>query len=402
MTKKIYILAFFLILALAFQIYLTKQFYSVQYGVGLGESICNINELFNCDSVALSKYSNLFGVPNAVLGIFLNLALLIGLLGFSLNSGSNQEEEASSWLNFYYSLAVVNMGTSLVLAAISIFLIKKICIFCVVLYALSILTVTLTKVFLPQAQLSFLLFIKEKTFIALLVSIPLLGLFTHMVIKREYSPKNLELEIKATVNQWKESKELLSEELLSKKDGYVNALFVENQGGEHKIIEFADFLCSHCAAAHKSISFFIKTHKNVEFHFYAYPLDANCNPSMNKKYTGPGYTCTLAKAVYCAGKLSNRAKELHDEIFENQRFYAKTAQKENNSGLIKHLSEFLEIPVNEFETCITSSEAQEVIVKSTDLGKKARVSGTPTILFNGKKLSGGVNFMVLKKALESL
>jgi len=397
MTKKIYILGFFLIVALAFQIYLTKQFYSVQYGVGLGESICNINELFNCDSVALSKYSKVFGVPNAVLGIFLNIVLLIGLLGFSFNRGSASDEEESSWLNFYYTLSVVGLVTSLVLAAISIFAIKKICIFCATLYVLSILTVVFTKIFFPAARLSLSPFFSNKTFIGLVASVPLFGLFTHMVIKNEYSPKNMELEIKSAISQWQGGQKTISDE-----DTQIEALFVQNKGAKYRIVEFADFLCPHCATAHKSLSAFLKSYDNVEFHFYAYPLDANCNSAMDERYTGPGYTCSLAKGVYCAGSLKGKAKELHHHIFENQKSFALTAGKENNSGLIKRMAEFIDIPKGELETCVTAEETQEAIINATDLGKRVRVNGTPTVFFNGKKLPGGANFLMLKRALESL
>jgi uncharacterized membrane protein/protein-disulfide isomerase len=397
MTKKIYILAFFLILALAFQIYLTKQFYSVQYGVGLGESVCNINQLFNCDSVALSKYSNVFGIPNAVLGIFLNIALLIGLLGFSFNSGAESEQEKSNWLNFYFTLSIFSLITSLILAGITLFVIKKICIFCAALYVLSILTVVFTKVFFPEAQFSIAPFIKSKTLLGLLVSIPLFGGLTHLIIKNEYSPKSMEREINAALTQWKDSPTLVSES-----DTEIEALFVENKGAQHKIVEFADFLCPHCATAHQSLSSFLKTHENVEFHFYAYPLDANCNAAMDEKYSGLGYTCTLAKGVFCAGKLAQKAKEMHHEIFENQKSYAITAQSENNSGLVKRMSDFLGVSEADLESCVSSSEAQEVMLKSTKLGQKARVMGTPTIYLNGKKLPGGANFLMLKRAFESL
>ena len=397
MTKKIYLLGFFLVASLFLQLYLTKQFYSVQYGVGLGESICNINEFLNCDSVALSKYSKIFGVPNAVLGTFLNLILLIGLLGYAFNSGSQNKEEESSWLNFYFTLAVVSMGTSIVLAIISVIAIKKLCIFCAALYVLSILSVIFTKLLLPEARLSLAPFTQNKTFLILVAGIPVLGLFTHMIIKNEYSPKKMEKEIQAAIGQWEGAKELISED-----DMAVAALFVENKGAKYKIVEFADFLCPHCATAHKSLSSFSKAYKDVEFHFYPYPLDANCNAVMDKRYSGPGYTCTLAKGVYCAGKIAGKAKEMHHEIFENQRSYAETAQRKNNSGLIKRMAEHLEISENDLQNCVASEEAQNRLLESSKLGQKARVQGTPTVFFNGKKLSGGANFLVLKKAFESL
>ena len=397
MTKKIYLLALFLIISVCIQAYLTKQFYAVNYGSGLGESICNINELFNCDSVALSKYSKTLGVPNALLGLFLNLVLIIGLLGFSFQP-SLEDIRKSKWYGLFFTTSILSLIASLVLAFISFFIVKKICIFCSSLYILSLLTLGLTFIFYKTPTLSFKDLAFDKTFLGLLISIPLLSLFSHKLIKNEYSPKKLELAYENALTNWKVGPILLSSDDYAK----TKPLFTVNKGGKYKLVEFADFMCSHCAAAHKTLNSFSNYFKDIEFVFYVYPLDASCNASMDKKYSGPGFTCTLAKGVYCAGKLKDSALEMHDDIFENQGSYVKTAQESNNSGLVKRMSEFLKIDSEELESCVSSDEAEKTLLDSSILAKKAKVQGTPSIYLNNKKLPAGANFMLLKRAVESL
>ena len=393
MTKKIYILAVFLILSIVIQIYLTNQYYSVNYGVNVGESVCNINETFNCDSVALSKYSNIYGVPNALLGVFLNIVLLIGLVGFLLNI--DHEEKEQNYLDFLYNLSILSLISSLVLGFISFFIIKKVCIFCASLYLLSILTTVCIKLFFKAAAFNPLIFIKNKLFIGLLVFIPVGGLIGHKMIKAEYSPEQVELEIKSALDNWSSYKTLDTSDSAP-------AVFVKNKGGKFKLLEFADFLCPHCATASKSISTFLSLHPDVEFSFYTYPLDASCNAAMDPQYKGPGFSCTLAKGVFCAGKLENKASEMHYEIFDNQDQYRVTASRENNSGLITKMSAILSTSKDDFEKCINSEEAKNILLNHSKLGDKANIQGTPTVFFDGKKLPGGANFLMLQRAYNDL
>lgn len=393
MTKKIYIIAVFLILSVVIQIYLTNQYYSVNYGVSVGESVCNINETFNCDSVALSKYSNIYGVPNALLGVLLNLVLLIGLFGFLLNM--DHEEKGKDYLDFLFNLSVLSLATSLILGFISFAIIQKVCIFCATLYLLSILLTVCIKVFFKSASLKPSIFLKNKVFIGLIVFIPLGGIVGHKMIKSEYSPEQMELEIKSALDNWSSYKTLDTSDSAP-------AVFVKNKGGKFKLLEFADFLCPHCATASKSIATFLSLHPDVEFSFYTYPLDASCNSAMDPQYKGPGFSCTLAKGVFCAGKLEDKAALMHYEIFNNQDSYRSTAAGENNTGLIQKMSTILSTSKDDFESCINSEEAKNTLLNHSKLGDKANIQGTPTVFFEGKKLPGGANFLMLQRAYNDL
>lgn len=393
MTKKIYIIAVFLILSIVIQIYLTNQYYSVNFGTSVGQSVCNINETFNCDSVALSKYSNIFGVPNAVSGLILNLVMLIALVGFLLNIDDNNKSK--NYLDFLFSLSVFSLIASLILGFISFAIIKKVCIFCATLYLLSLLLTLCIKVFFKEASFNPFIFIKNKVFIGLVLFIPSASTLGHLMIKSEYSPKQMELQIKSALDNWKSFKTLDTTD--SKPP-----VFIKNKGGKIKLIEFADFLCPHCATASESIKTFLSLHPDVEFSFYAYPLDASCNLSMDPQYKGPGFSCTLAKGVFCAGKLEDKASQMHYEIFENQNDYRTTASRENNSGLITKMSAILSTSKDDFENCINSDEAKNTILDHSKLGKKANIQGTPTVFFDGKKLPGGANFLMLQRAYRDL
>jgi len=64
-----YVIWVLLVLGVAASGYLTWLYYAVRMNQGPVDSFCNINEGMNCVSVANSQYSNLFGVPVAIIGL---------------------------------------------------------------------------------------------------------------------------------------------------------------------------------------------------------------------------------------------------------------------------------------------------------------------------------------------
>ena len=57
--------------------YLYSQHLDLKFGTMVGKSICDLNDTFSCSAVAASKYSEVFGIPIALLGFFANLAVLV-------------------------------------------------------------------------------------------------------------------------------------------------------------------------------------------------------------------------------------------------------------------------------------------------------------------------------------
>jgi uncharacterized membrane protein len=75
-NKILYICAAFILVNLGLSTWLTYEFYAQNEN-----SVCSINAIFDCVTVAQSEYSVLLGIPVAVWGILFYSALLIGVLG---------------------------------------------------------------------------------------------------------------------------------------------------------------------------------------------------------------------------------------------------------------------------------------------------------------------------------
>jgi uncharacterized membrane protein len=116
---------------LADAVYLSISHYRVYTDIGY-RSFCAVSKSINCDTVSQSVYSILFGVPVPVWGMFgyaFFLSLLI-LAGFQKDPKS-QIWPTLFWVAWFFSIY------SIVLAAISSFLIHSYCLMCIVSYMIN-------------------------------------------------------------------------------------------------------------------------------------------------------------------------------------------------------------------------------------------------------------------------
>lgn len=103
---------------------LTLQIHSLQQEANVFAA-CSINSVFDCASVSESKYNELFGFPNMIMGLmyYPMIITFFGMLLFKV--------KPPKWM-LYAMLIPVTMGLvfSLALLYISLFLIFKICVYC--------------------------------------------------------------------------------------------------------------------------------------------------------------------------------------------------------------------------------------------------------------------------------
>lgn len=387
MLKKIYVLAALIITSIVLFTYLSSEFYAVQYGTATGDSICSLNASFNCEAVAASKYASMFGgVPNAILGLMLSIVMLIALLGFVVS------EDKDEWKEFFGGLATLNLAASIFMGIIAFTVMNVYCLFCIALYFISAMIFGVFFFLFDYRPALPKHIFKSNVFLGLLFVVPAFGFLSHKLIKNEYSPAAQEKQVVEAVKSW-DRKPVMNFE-------GKEPLFTLNPGGTVKIAEFADFLCPHCSTASKSIKSFLSMHPDVEFSFYAYPLDPNCNKNFESKQKGPGYACTLAAGVLCAQK-QGQGVSLHTDIFENQNYYKKVAMKDGNDGLTSQmLSAFKDIDETAFKECLASEDTNIALIESAKFGKEVNVQGTPTVFMNSRKLNGGASYLVLKAAHE--
>ncbi len=93
-----------------------------QHFAPAGSAFCNISATFSCDIVNKSTFSELFGIPVALIGILGNLALLaagLWLLRHPRNAAA-----------LYLTLALGALGFSLYLTGIEFFVLGAYCVLC--------------------------------------------------------------------------------------------------------------------------------------------------------------------------------------------------------------------------------------------------------------------------------
>lgn len=382
------------ILAIGLHTYLTFHHYQLNFGVPSGESVCNINEKFNCDAVAASKYSAVFGVPVALWGAVTNGILAVLLVGMIIGWTDNM-----SRLNRYTLwLSGLIAGASVIMGSISVIFLSVFCLFCIATYILSFGTFALLwsdrdeQTMTPQEDIS-ALFGEARFYLGLLIAIPVVVLFFHLSATRQPETAAITRQAKLFAQQWQASPTVATFDqapLLTSGAPGSNAKMI--------ITEFADFLCPHCKDASPVLKTFVKTRPDVELHFFAFPLEKVPEKALNSQ------TCTrceLAKATGCANEQNEKGWAMHDAIFGAQ-YEIATMNADKVAAKIEEFATNLGINPETLKTCMKSEAAHERLKAIVAMAEKAGVQSTPTVFVNGKKLTAGQLMPVLEAVHQTI
>lgn len=381
----------FTLTAIGVHLYLNKHHIDLKLGINTSASVCNLSEKLNCDTAASSPYAELFGIPMALLGAFFNGLLLMFLLLSRYNMTENPER--TERYTFYFASFILLV--SLVMGGISLFILKNACPFCVVTYTLSLLTwIVLWISFRPN--LSYLssdiqdLFTSEKWILGTLIAVPVMALIVNGMTLDSYGYQELKRTADSSFLSWQTAPE--------QNFDLQNGLQYQNGQTETKItiVEFADFLCSHCKAAYPALHAFAKSHPDVKLIFKNFPLDGMCNTAVTHK--GDGKRCDLSYAVYCSEKLSQKGWQAHNYVFDNQEdIYAKPMDQ-----VLEGICKATGTDCAQIKTCMGSEETHAAIKKMATEGEKAQIGGTPSVFLNGKNLQGGQFLPVLESVYRNI
>ena len=131
-------LAFFAFLGILVSLYLTYLHYAPLFNLGQGIT-CNFGDNLNCDIVLTSDYSEIFGIPVALIGALSYLFIFI--VAFSLRHAPlNILRIRQAALLAVSSFMIL---FDIYLFYISYFVIQSFCVFCIITYATTI-TIFLT------------------------------------------------------------------------------------------------------------------------------------------------------------------------------------------------------------------------------------------------------------------
>jgi protein-disulfide isomerase/uncharacterized membrane protein len=373
-------------------LYLTIQHFQLKLGLADGHSFCNINSTFNCDTVAVSPFAVLFGIPIATWGATTNLMLAVLLLTNLTRLSENPPRilRLAFWLSFF--VVVV----SLVMGAISSLILKTYCLNCMAAYFLSFLTVFFIWRAMEENPFSSLgadlasLFGDHRWVLLVFAAIPAGSFLGNAIVGDSYGISKLKIVTEESRINWQNA----SSQPFDLTKGL--SLQKGKDAPVMTIVEFADFKCPHCRMAYPTLHTFAEGRPDVRLIYKSFPLDGVCNPDMPRK--GDGATCQLAYSVFCAEKLNQKGWEFHNWIFDHQEGFLSASSPET---LLKEAASEKQIDFSELQKCMNSSEISDLVAAQAKEGADAKIGGTPSIFVNGKLLERG-QFMPVLESVYNL
>jgi protein-disulfide isomerase/uncharacterized membrane protein len=376
--------------------YLAKHHYDLKFGEVTSTSLCNINSTFNCEAASASKFSELFGIPMAIWGAFTNTALLALIAFRPLFEPEKQPALRRALLLMSGFVA----ATSLVMLAISAFILSTFCPFCMGAYVLSFITFAGLWYGLPDSALLSPLQAKiaapaamQPVLMPLVIAAIFIGLgslITNDQIKTSYNATGVTDFVRSQMQEWSQNPVQTIQTVSPLVEG------AEEAKAKMKIVEFADFRCGHCKHAAPVLNAFVSSHPDVRLEFQAWPLDGECNTSIP---TANGASCLLARAVFCAEKLKQSGWKAHAYVFEHQEEYATV---DAVKAALASIAAAAGAGAPELTACSDDPETKALIQKQAAVGTALNLKGTPGIYVNGKELAGGQSLPVLTEAYRSL
>jgi len=155
-----------------------------------------------------------------------------------------------------------------------------------------------------------------------------------------------------------------------------------NPNAEMKIVEFADFQCSHCAQGAKVLREYLKNYPD--------------NIYLTLKYYSLGQRHSNTSAIYaeCAAR-QNQFWPFHDLLFDRQ---AQWRTLFDPVPTFRAMAKEVSINVDKLSACVQRQDVRAVIGEEKQLGDSFNVKSTPTYFVNEEVVVGVEQ---LKKRLEA-
>ena len=153
---------------------------------------------------------------------------------------------------------------------------------------------------------------------------------------------------------------------------------------------FSSLTCPHCANFHTNIFNNLKKEYIdkglVKFEHHAFPLDL---AALNAEVV-----------VRCQTDINKKFKLL-EKIYEKQKSWAIGSDINKINKLIKKIGLDYDLTEEKMEACLNDDNAQdEILNQRIEAQKIYNIDSTPTVIVNGKKYSGKVDYKNFKKFIE--
>lgn len=373
----------FAITAILCLYYLAGQHWALKLGSAGGQSLCNLNDVFNCDAVSASKFASFLGVPIALWGA---LSFLVYFVLSSLAYFANID----SFYRHQYYLATFFVEMSILMGVISLLFMSTYCLFCIATYACSVVVFFCSKQLNPDGFSKFsedikAIFTTKKGYLAFYAIIPVFSFILQDITHGE-SLRKMDQYLAAIPMEWEQSPKIDFQAPPAYKVG------ASDTDAKVILVEFADYLCPHCKFALPSLKAFVKSKKDVQLRFYNFALSSECNAAIPNPNP---HRCRIASVSQCGESLRGIGAKVSEELFKNQGKYM-------SSNVIKDIAVMFSIPEEELKKCVDSPETKKALMAQGAEGERAKIRGTPSIFMNGKKVSFGAKIPFLNAVYDKI
>lgn len=331
-------------------------------GGGPVDSFCNINQAFNCVTVATSDYSTVLGLPIALLGI----EFFAGALGLMLLS------HVGVWgVRRWDSLLVLLCGPGLlacgVLAWISATYIHSFCIMCCLVYLVVGLT-ALVLIVAARGRVRELIVEGPREFMQWARGGPrLIGLAALLLVVASQF-----LWVPRLLRAGPQPPEASFNGLPS------SGLSIGPPDAPIKIEEFTDFQCPYCEQAHRvMMQVLARFPGKIHLTHRDYPLDQACNPYIPRPFHPQA--CLAAFYARCA------AQENRYWAYEMLLFGHRIMLSEHH---LQELATTVKLDPRKLEACASSQGIKDAVLRDIEEGRRRGIEGTPAFFINGEMVVG--------------
>jgi len=366
---------------------LAMIYYVANYEKYALSSFCTINDFIDCDGAAQTIVSQVFGIPLAYWGMFFYITVFFMTIVDKLKNVKFLKflevfKNPYSYITFLGTLA---FAISMVLAGISLWVIHKLCILCVLTYiidfAIAIISASSVKEYFVNFKTTFFDFIDgikkyPKTFVVLLITS--VAFLTFSELTNTFTPH---------IKKVKERREIARMKVNPYK---INGNVLGSENADVVIELYSDFVCPLCYINNIMLHKMVQEYSNIVVIHHNFPFDTECNPELNMSMH-PG-ACYMSRAALAAEKQGNYWG-MSSLLYENKPY---------NDEKLNELIEQLGLDKEKFYRDMNSDEIKtklrdEIYKTNNELG----LDSTPTMFINGEKKVGISTYEELRKMLES-
>jgi protein-disulfide isomerase/uncharacterized membrane protein len=345
-------------------------------------SYCSVNETVSCDSVTRSRYAVVFGVPLAIWGVF-GYAVMAMIAVQGLRWRSRAQAALLTTFTAFTLLVTV------LLAAISHFLIHAWCLICIGTYVVNVAVAIVSFYLLAKqgARASYSALLEQcVTERGRTVAIAGLAGGTALAIILLFPPTHASAVLVAP--QPKDSAAAPGTSAAASQssvqpippappDARIEVGVTSDGlpwiGAANPVVtitEFFDYECSHCRLAYRGLHELLALNPDrlrlVVRHF---PLDQACNRSIRRQVYN--HSCSHAKLANCAGE-QHRFWDAHEYLFDH------------GTDVVEPPAFASELKLNAKSLKACLSRADEALSRDIEAGITLDLHGTPVFVVDGK------------------